>query len=88
MEKIKQYKYIILIAVAILGFAFYWFEWRPAQIRKKCYDIAVVIVGNNFDKNYESCLLDNGLEEIANELTQDAKNTNLANGHLDCDPWL
>lgn len=36
MEKLKQYKYIILIATIILGFAFYWFEWRPAQIKKEC----------------------------------------------------
>lgn len=31
---------------------------------------------------------DNGLVELAEELTQDAKNMNLANGFLDCDPWL
>ena len=36
MEKIKQYKYIILIVILILGFMFYWFEWRPNQIRKEC----------------------------------------------------
>jgi hypothetical protein len=36
MEKIKQYKFIILIVILLLGFSFYWFEWRPAQIRKEC----------------------------------------------------
>lgn len=36
MEKLKQYKYIILIVITILGLAFYWFEWRPTQIRKEC----------------------------------------------------
>lgn len=32
--------------------------------------------------------LDNGLTELSQELTQDAKNMNLNNGFLDCDPWL
>lgn len=36
MEKLKQYKYIILIAVLLLGFVFYWLEIRPSQIIKKC----------------------------------------------------
>jgi hypothetical protein len=58
MEKLKEYKYIILILFFILGFAFYWYEWRPTQIKKKCFDVAVM---GNFDKNYQACLLDNGL---------------------------
>lgn len=61
MEKLKQYKYIILILLIILGFAFYWYSWKPNQIKKKCYDVAISIGGDNFDKNYQSCLLDNGL---------------------------
>ena len=36
MEKTKQYKYVILIVILILGLAFYWFELQPAQIRKEC----------------------------------------------------
>jgi len=36
MEKVKQYKFVILIAIIILGFAFYWFEWRPGKIRARC----------------------------------------------------
>lgn len=38
MDKIKEYKYIILIILLILGFAFYWFELRPTQIRKECFE--------------------------------------------------
>lgn len=49
-----------ILVISIVG-AFYWYEWRPDQIRKNCYDIAVMIGGVNFDKNYNSCLLDNGL---------------------------
>lgn len=36
MKKIKEYKLIIIIALLVLGFIFYWFEIRPAQIREKC----------------------------------------------------
>lgn len=32
-------------------------------------------------------LMDNGLTDVAQELGQFAKETNLANGFLDCDPW-
>ena len=33
-------------------------------------------------------MADNGLVEIAAELTQDAKQTNIKNGFLDPDPWV
>ncbi len=36
MKKIKQYRYIILIGIIILGLAFYWYEWKPTQIKKEC----------------------------------------------------
>ncbi len=36
MEKIKQYKYIIIIVLVILGFSFYWFQIRPVVIKKNC----------------------------------------------------
>jgi len=29
MQKLKEYKYIILIGIVILGGAFYWYEYRP-----------------------------------------------------------
>lgn len=58
MEKLKQYKYIILIVLIVLVTAFYWFELRPSQIVKKCS-------GNIFDQitetEYIKCLRNNGL---------------------------
>ncbi len=36
----KQYMGIIILAVTILGFAFYWYEYRPSQIKKECFAIA------------------------------------------------
>lgn len=47
MEKLKQYKYVILIGMAILGLAFYWFEWRPMQIRKECANWAIETINKN-----------------------------------------
>ena len=40
MEKLRQYKYIILITLLALGFAFYWYEYRPAKARMECSDNA------------------------------------------------
>lgn len=38
-EKIKKYQWLSVAVVLLLvaGFAFYWHEWRPAQIKQKCY---------------------------------------------------
>lgn len=37
MEKLKEYKALIIIGLIILGGAFYWFQLRPVQIKKECY---------------------------------------------------
>jgi len=45
-----------LIVISCLVFAFYWYEWRPAEIRKSCHNKAVeassdqVYRDSNFDK--------------------------------------
>ena len=41
MEKIKEYKYVILIALLIIGYAFYWIQIRPELIIKECASIAI-----------------------------------------------
>ncbi|OQX71073.1 hypothetical protein B6D52_02750 [Candidatus Parcubacteria bacterium 4484_255] len=33
----KQYIGIIILTVMILGFLFYWYEFRPSQIKKWCF---------------------------------------------------
>jgi hypothetical protein len=38
MEKIKQFKIIIILVLVVIGTSFYWFQLRPAQIRKSCWD--------------------------------------------------
>ena len=40
MEKIKEYKGILIIVLVVILGAFYWYEYRPTMIIKKCYDIS------------------------------------------------
>jgi hypothetical protein len=50
----------ILIAISVLSFIFYWYSYRPEQIRKNCYQ--AVLQTSDFDLNYRSCLRSKGLE--------------------------
>ncbi len=36
MDKIKEYKWVVVTLVIILGFSFYWYQLRPSQIVKVC----------------------------------------------------
>jgi len=75
MEKLKQYKHIILLALLILGFVFYWFQLRPTNIRKECYKDTYIdatdkiseldkkygIYDERNERDYEKCLKSKGL---------------------------
>jgi len=62
MEKIKQNKYIILIGLLVLGFTFYWFEFRPYVVKKSCFmEVAWRSIGSSKDKFFEDCLRKNGI---------------------------
>ena len=70
MEKIKEYKGIIILTLVVFGGAFYWYEWRPTQIRKECsavrnmMDPSVIIEGEVHGlQHYTDCLRLNGLEK-------------------------
>ncbi len=69
-EKIKKYWWIIIV-ILIIGGVFYWFQWRPGQIRKEC-NIRALKSGiesklsggsGGYDLFYRSCLRDKGLEK-------------------------
>lgn len=62
MEKLKQYRYIILIALAILGLAFYWYEWRPIQIRKSCFNTSESFPVYSQDSFYRNCVMGHGIK--------------------------
>jgi preprotein translocase subunit YajC len=63
---LKKYWWIVLII--IIGFGlFYWFQLRPAQIRRQCmYDVGGsclqnMITGSRCETQYKACLLRNGI---------------------------
>lgn len=70
-EKIKKYWWVIIIVLFIDGI-FYWYEWRPSQIRKECTRV-INLQNSGFggvgksvaekEKNYEDCLREYGLEK-------------------------
>lgn len=66
MEKVKQFKYIIILVLVILGFVFYWYSWRPSNIVKACADRYLrVLSDDRGDKEYvyKMCLLEMGLSQ-------------------------
>ena len=64
---------IILIAITalLLGGAFYWFQWRPNEIRKKCalesyYPLSFtksLQSDSQKEQSYKECLRIHGLEK-------------------------
>jgi len=67
-EKIKKYWWVIIIVVVISS-AFYWYEWRPSQIRKECVQqILESAKGKNLSAyelqtGLDFCLTRHGLEK-------------------------
>ena len=61
---------IIVVILIVIGGVFYWFEWRPSQIRKNCikqYPNAFYDGGGLISKTDEAghkrCLAEHGLEK-------------------------
>ncbi len=66
---------IVLLAVIILGLAFYWYEYRPARIYGKCNEQASenarkiadrpdqTYFITQYDGYYKICLRENGLDK-------------------------
>lgn len=72
MEKIKEYKGIIIIVLIIISGAFYWYSYRPYQARKECNGETFLRNNNGSinssdwldmqEKLYQDCLRYKGLE--------------------------
>lgn len=56
---------LIFIVLATIAGAFYWFGWRPSQIKKECANQALEIGGftgaGSYDQKFERCLHEKGL---------------------------
>jgi len=67
-EKIKKYWWIIIVILAIGGI-FYWFQWRPSEIRKECAkNLLEVAKGKNLSADdlklgLDYCLKSHGLSK-------------------------
>jgi len=69
----KKGNYFLILAIIFLLGWFYWFQWRPSNIRKDCYqfvrDRQVEAKNNNksfsfksADQYYRNCLILHGLK--------------------------
>ena len=62
---------IVFITIIILTGLFYWYEYRPSEIKKDCHNIASASIGkgieafsfgqNLYEGRYQKCLRENGL---------------------------
>jgi hypothetical protein len=57
---------VLYVFLIILGILFYWFQIRPAQIRKVCGELALLYAQNyessEYEHVYQGCLHEKGLE--------------------------
>ncbi len=70
---IKLGRWEKLIILILLSFVFYWFEWRPVNIVKKCSQTADIFAEKNnrygsryrddFDYHFKQCLRWSGINE-------------------------
>lgn len=68
MGKLHEHKYIIIVALLVLGVFFYWFQYRPSEIKKDCAKLAKNeaqkswgLNQNEYDIKYKNCLREKGL---------------------------
>lgn len=55
---------IIILSAVLVVLGFYWFEWRPTQIRIKCNNTKIEDYGGHTEEYfYRKCLREYGLNE-------------------------
>lgn len=58
----NQLVIVALIVTALLGGAFYWYEWRPSQIKKECHEVAKRLEKNaQYERTLRDCFNERGL---------------------------
>lgn len=59
----NKHVYIIVGAIIlILGFAFYWFGYRTAQIKKACFNTSLNFSDDYKNEFYINCVKGNGIQ--------------------------
>ena len=65
MKKFFKENWFKICLLLVLGFAFYWYEWRPFEIRKNCAEkYNAISIQNFYEDFYKECLEQNGLQTI------------------------
>jgi len=55
--------YILILAIALIGLGFYWFQWQPSETRKSCAEEATKKSGYMGPNNYyRLCLTKHGMK--------------------------
>lgn len=56
--------FVLLAITSIVSGVFYWFQWRPGEIRKACLEEVTNRGGNATTRNnrYRACLVQHGLQ--------------------------
>jgi hypothetical protein len=52
---------LIIIIIAVLGFAFYWYSYKPQEITKRC--AVAALDAKNYDEGFNTCMLSNGINK-------------------------
>lgn len=73
MKKLKDFWLIIFVILLLTGLSFYWYEYRPSQIKKNCFvstqenkneipkSLSTQQSINFVEYQYDFCLKQNGL---------------------------
>jgi len=57
---------LLVLAIFVLGGAFYWFTWRPSETRKTCAVMAersrdIILDFDSYDDVYSQCMKSRGM---------------------------
>lgn len=53
---------LLVISVVSIAGAFYWYEWRPDQIRKNCFNTSLDFSKDYQNEFYINCVMGNGIK--------------------------
>lgn len=72
MKKFIKENWFKVAVLLVMVSLFYWYEWRPSEIKKNCHETATIPLGKRslesfaitqglYEEFYQKCLRKNGL---------------------------